>query len=83
MRNMSPKGIEATDQGAIRMDRATLGIEKYAAPLCIPGQVCPFFGRISIYKIRCRQPTISGQAGDFVWIDLDLLVMAAGKTTLA
>jgi len=80
---MSPKGIEATDQGAIPMDRATLGIEKYAPTLRIPGQICSFFGRIAIYKIRCRQPPIAGQAGDFVWIDLDFLVTATGKTAPA
>lgn len=81
--DVSRERVESAHKGPDSMDGAAPGIEKWAGRVLAEFQVRPVTGRVESDTFCCGDTEGFGNSRDFVWIDLNLLVMAAVKALIA
>lgn len=82
-RDTPPQRIQSTHQRPIWVDPAALRGYEHAGALIGATKRRPASFRVASQKLRRTDATIACQPGDFIWIELDDLVVAATAAGLA
>ena len=82
-KDVTAQRVKTTDERAVRMDAATLGVEEDTGAVLVPVQNSSAIVGVMLNEIGSGQAPIRGQTCNFVGIDLDFLMAAATKTLTA
>jgi len=77
---VTAEGVKGTEEWAVRMDAALLGIEEDAGAVFFPIQNGSAVVSEVFDELGSGQAPVRGKPRDFVRVDLDFFVAAARKT---
>ena len=79
-KDVTAQRVKTTNERAVRMNSAPLGIEEDAGAVFFPIQNGAAFVGVALNELGSGQAPVRGQTRNFVRVDLDFLVAAAKKT---